>query len=237
MLKILSNFINRTFLITLGCVLLFFSSCSSKEEIQEPTEVTEGAKTKDSKSVDTPEDELLSKAQKLYESGMYSLARESFSALKLAYPLGPHAELAEIKIADSYFDSSDYAQAASSYEDFAKSRPTSLSTPYALFRAARSRQLSSSGVGRDSSPLERALEYYDKFLTQYPDTIYTDEAKKGRIETLKDLCAYEEKIIKFLERTGKEKAAERHRQELMATWKPRLDVAQKDYVPPPQEPE
>ncbi|NMC62670.1 MAG: outer membrane protein assembly factor BamD [SAR324 cluster bacterium] len=182
-------------------VIIFLVACSSKKD-QTPTEISE-QKSTSGVSLDSPEAVLFKKAQELYQNQLYSLAIEHFEALRTGYPLGPYGEYAEIKLADCRFEQSEYELAAQGYEDFIKSHPISRSIPYALFRAARSYQLANRGVGRDPVSLENSAKYYQRLLTEYPDSFYTLAAAENQKEVLEKLAEHEKKIISFYEKKNK----------------------------------
>lgn len=120
-------------------ILFCLISCSSSKtgEPGSPNELIEKKKSDSGFSVDTPEGELLSEGKRLYESGLYSVAKDAFESLKEGYPNSSSAEFAAIKIADCLFETSEYTQARQRYEEFVREKPSSSEAPYALFRAGR----------------------------------------------------------------------------------------------------
>lgn len=204
MTKALSN----TIFILLAILLIATSSCSSTSELDPDKEQdAKEIKAKTKSSLDLPELELFSNAKRQYQSGLYSIARDSFTAIKDNYPTGPFAEFSELKIADTHFENSDYQNAALAYEEFAKNRPASSALPYSLLRAGRSYELSSAGVGRDPTPLHKAVEAYSSLIDRFPNSVYTSAGKyyKRGVEEL--LAAYEKQVITFYEDKDKTRAS------------------------------
>lgn len=176
-----------TFIILLSTVTLYSCSDSTNPEDLEPKEL----KPKETKTSDRGEEELLNEAQRYYGNGLYSLAREKFQSLLESYPNSNYKEFSELKIADTFFESLEYKDAAKSYEAFYREHPSSSSAPYALLRTGRSNHLSFKGVGRDVSPLEKSLEIYNQLLEKFPDSIYTPTAKEYKAEVQKNLADQE----------------------------------------------
>jgi len=206
-------------------VIILLVGCSSKKD-QTPTEISE-QKSTSGVSLDSPEAVLFKKAKELYQNQLYSLAVEHFEALRTGYPLGPYGEYAEIKLADCRFEQSEYELAAQGYEDFVKSHPISRSIPYALFRAARSYQLANRGVGRDPVSLENSAKYYQRLLTEYPDSFYTLAAAENQKEVLEKLAEHEKKIISFYEKKNKSNAVGVRTSAYNALVNPKLATARK----------
>lgn len=192
----------------IGAILL--SGCSEKAK-PEP-KLAEIPTTTEKLALDTPEAELYREGKRLYELGLFSVARDQFEAIKNGYPTGAFTEFAEIKSADCLFQMQDYPGAAGLYEDFAKNRPLSSSTPYILVMAARSHHLSSNGVGRDPAPVEKAVEIYDQILRDYPSSPYRSSIETWKSEAQQEVAATERTIVDFYAGRKKEKAlAERQR--------------------------
>ncbi len=187
-------------------VALCLSSCSLFSSDTKPADETADPGVEIKSSVDKPENELLQAAKKNFRSGLYSVSRESFQALREGYPLGAYAEFAELKIADTYFETSEFDTAAPLYEEFANSHPASNAAPYALVRAARSYQLSNRGVGRDVTSLKKSVELYDKLFKLYPSNVYKASAIEFRTDAVSKLAAHEREVIEYYRNKDKTKA-------------------------------
>ena len=218
----------------LTCLLLLALSACSSNEAQLDKEIPDGKdskRTDTSFSVDTPEAELFVKGKDFYRSGLYSVAEESFEALRNGYPLGPYAEFAAIKIADAHFEEAEYGEAAQAYEDFIKDRPASAALPYVLLRAGRSYQLSSRGVGRDSQPLEKASAHYQRLLSEFPNSVYASAAVQYRVDTISMLKASEQRVADYYAKRGYDEAARARLQHIEANVEPQL-IQAKAVEPP-----
>ena len=215
-------------------LLLVLSACSSNDA-QLDKEIPDGKdskRTETSFSVDTPEAELFVKGKDYFRSGLYSVAEESFEALRNGYPLGPYAEFAAIKIADAHFEEAEYGEAAQAYEDFIKDRPASAALPYVLLRAGRSYQLGSRGVGRDSQPLEKANAHYQRLLSEFPNSVYAAAAVNYRIDTISMLKASEQRVADYYSKRGYTEASLARLQHIEKNVEPQL--LQAKAVEPPK---
>ncbi|MDC0358267.1 outer membrane protein assembly factor BamD [Oligoflexia bacterium] len=204
--------------------------CSSSEDAE--PEIAE-ISTTEAPIVDASQLELFESAKKSFGLGLYLVARDGFQSLSAGYPLGPYTEFAEIKIADSYFELREYGEAAPLYEELLKNRPASHAAPYLTFRAARSYQLSSKGAGRDVAPLAKAVEYYNKVLSDFSGSMYMQGAKTHLKLAQKEINEHDEIVALFYKKRNKVKAFEARQKELeeqMAL----LDTVDKD-LPEPTE--
>lgn len=198
----------------LALALLVLSGCfSSSSDEASPEGEAKELKGKDAaQSTDTPETELLATSKKLYQSSMYTVSRDSLQSLQERYPMGAYGTFAAIKLADSYFFNREYIQASKLYEDFIKNYPGSPDLPYVKLQAARSNAFSARGTGRDRSPLEKALGFYDELADRYPTTEYGKVAEQERRSVIQQLADYDRMIIEFYaKRENAEAAAARQK--------------------------
>jgi outer membrane protein assembly factor BamD len=190
-------------------MVICWVGCSSKNN---PDEVRELSLSSGGPSIDTPQLELLETARRYYAQGLFSVSRESFESLRDGYPLGPYAELAEIKIADTHFEASEYIEAAIHYEEFLTKYPTSDSASYAAMRAGRSFQLSHRGVGRDREPLDKAINFFTMVMARYPDSIYSQPAQSYLRAAQADLARHEKVVLDYYRKQKNQGAYEARKQ-------------------------
>ncbi len=217
-----------TVLSSFGCSL--FES-EPEEPVGEATELTPSTV----KNAETPEEILFERAKLYYQGGSYSLALDSFSSLRDGYPGGAYTEFAEIKIADCHFLSKQYEESSKHYEDIIKNRPASTSTPYLLFQLGRSYQLLNQGVGRDRDPLEKAITYFDRLISDYPDSVYTQPAKHYRSIVFKTLAKHEQEVLDFYKDRGAKEAYEARKKEFDKNWSEHLESTTPEIVTPKRE--
>ena len=98
----------------------------------------------------------------------YEGAVETFQSLIDNYPYSEYAVLAEVKIADAYFEQERYEEALTYYRDFSDLHPSHELVPYTILRTALCHYRQTRGPNRDQTPTREALVYLDDLLTRYP---------------------------------------------------------------------
>jgi outer membrane assembly lipoprotein YfiO len=176
--------------------------------------------------VNSSETELVRDGKRLYQNGMYSLAKEPLQKVQDRYPMGAYTLFVAIKLADSFYFLHDYNEAGKRYEEFIKSHPGSQEEPYATIQAARSWVASTKGIGRDRQPLERALSLYDTFLAKNAAGELAQVAWAERAPVIQRLVDYDNSIISFYEKRGNQAAVDVRKKEFLSLWGARLAAKQ-----------
>jgi outer membrane protein assembly factor BamD len=153
-------------------------------------------------------------ANKELKGGNYDQARKIFRQLKTAYPFSRYATLAEIGIADSFFQSGKYLQAVDLYRIFAKLHPTHQQHPYAQYQIAQCyfKQrpwewfLIPPNHEKDSTVTRQAISTYNEFITQYPHHKLATQAKKELRICIQQLAKHEIYVAQFYASRGKHQA-------------------------------
>lgn len=132
-------------------------------------------------------------AEELYQEGMAKLedggeilglidttdyrgAIDVFQDIVDNYPYSEYAVLAELRIADAYFEQERWEEALSYYRDFSELHPDHEKVPYTVFRTALCHYRQSRDAGRDQTATLKALEYLDQVMTRHP---YSPEASEA----------------------------------------------------------
>ncbi len=128
------------------------------------------------------------------------------------YPYSDVAVMAELKIADAYFDDRRYDEALSYYRDFADLHPQHEKVPYTILRSAYCRERQMHAANRDQTATRDALLHLDRLLAKYP---HSPEAREAEI-LWRDLRTHLAKNITeiarfYMQREEYESAAERYR--------------------------
>ena len=141
---------------------------------------------------DPPVFEEVPPAEELYESALltlegryilfyhhvkYTEAIEELQAIIDNYPYSEYAVLAELKIADAYFDNEKYDEALSYYRDFGDLHPQHERVPYTIFQSALCFERQVRPTNRDQTPTRDALQYLDQLLNLYPHSEYAANAE------------------------------------------------------------
>jgi len=142
----------------------------------------------------------------------YDDAIEIFQSIIDNYPYSEYAVLAELRIADSYFEDEKYEEAIAYYRDFADLHPQHEMVPFTIYRAALCHERRMRGADRDQTPTRDALLFLDRLLAHYPYSEYATEAEV-LWRTLRTRLAEHAKRIGdfYMARDEWESAAERYR--------------------------
>jgi len=139
-------------------------------------------------------------------------AIETFQTIVDNYPYSDYAVLAELKIADTYFDQGKWEEALSYYRDFAELHPTHERVPYSVLRSALSRKNQALQENRDQTNTRRALEHLEQLLTRYPYSAEAQEAEPLWRSLRTRLAKHEMGVADFyLDQEEYQSAADRYR--------------------------
>jgi outer membrane protein assembly factor BamD len=128
------------------------------------------------------------------------------------YPYSDIAVLAELKIADAYFDDHRYDEALSYYRDFADLHPQHEKVSYTILRSAFCRERQMHSANRDQTATRDALRHLDRLLAKYPHSPEAQEAEIMWRDLRTHLAKNVAEIAEFyLEKEEYESAAERYR--------------------------
>ena len=185
-------------------VLLLLSACGG------PKEGGLLSWFKKDQEMETPDPELsqlINRALKYYRKGFWEMAEEAFRAIRDRYPDTPYALWAELKLADCKFYSKNYLEAIVLYEEFEKLHPTNEAIPYVIFQIGTCYYKLMLSPDRDQSFTKKAIENYERLIDRFPDSPYTQEARKRIRECRERLGAHELYVAKFYFRTKRWRAA------------------------------
>jgi outer membrane protein assembly factor BamD len=168
-----------------------------------------------------PAEDLYAEGQKILEGKRYfglipytdyGAAIEAFQAIIDNYPYSDYAVLAELAIADAYFDDKKYEEALSYYRDFTELHPQHEKVPYAIYRSALCHERRVHSAIRDQTATRDALGFLDQLLATYPYSEYASEAEAMWRELRATHADQVKRIGDFyMQRDEWESAAERYR--------------------------
>ena len=140
------------------------------------------------------------------ESGSYEDAVKAFHQIKLKYPYATRwATLCDLRIADAYRMSGEYAQAATSYQAFVRTYPAHAEIPYASYQVANSyyEMMPSSFFllpdpwQRDRKSTVQAQVAFQTYLKLYPNDENVPAAKEQYAEVQRRLANHELDVAEF----------------------------------------
>lgn len=141
-------------------------------------------------------------AMEYFEDEDYLEAVKRLTTVKNKYAYSKYAALAELRIADAYYEQEKWVEAIDAYRTFAQSRPNHGDVPYALWRVGRSyfEQIPSDFFilppvhERDPAATKDALRALGTFVDRYPDHEQTPDARE-RILSCRRLLADQELYV------------------------------------------
>jgi len=152
--------LKKAIYLTLGTLLLV--SCSDYQRLLRKGELTEKYKA----------------AETFYKEGDYKRALRLLSQVVPAYRGKPQAERISYYEADTYYKLEDYYIAQYKYERFAKSYPKSDKLEEAYFKEAKSAYELSSRYSLDQTETISALEKFQTFINDYPESEFLENSNK-----------------------------------------------------------
>jgi len=140
-----------------------------------------------------------------FEDGNYLEAIQQFTVVKNRFAYSQFSALAELRIADSYYEQAKYIESIDAYRTFVQRRPNHGEVPYALFRVAESYfQQRPSDFFLFPPPFEKdlgttkdALRAYQSFLTKFPSDERVEPAREKVLECRSTLADYELFVARF----------------------------------------
>lgn len=92
------------------------------------------------------------------------------------YPYSDYATLAELRIADTYYQQELWEEALSYYRDFSELHPDHERVPYTILRSALAYYRQSRPANRDQTATQQALGQLERLRSSYPQAAESDEA-------------------------------------------------------------
>lgn len=158
-------------------------------------------------------------ASKRFEDAIaeWKKVKESFSSPELT-------TTAELKIADAYFESRSFIEAAAAYDDFRKLHPNHAQAAYAYYRMALCHYNQITGIDTDQTPVKNAVKFLDSFIKLYPKSEFVPQAQAKLAECIGKQVEYEVYVGRFYLKSGKYQAAIKRLEEAMIKY-PRAENA------------
>ena len=154
----------------------------------------------------TPEG-IYQKGFEQYKKGDYKKAIETFTRVRDEYPLNPIALMAELGIADSYFENEQYIDAEVAYNSFVDLHPTNPNVPYAMFQLGMCHYQQMQTIDRDQTETVKARKEFERLMARFPQSKFAIMAEKNLREVKQRQAEHEFYVGEFYYRTKKYEAA------------------------------
>ncbi|MCW9050333.1 MAG: outer membrane protein assembly factor BamD [Deltaproteobacteria bacterium] len=114
--------------------------------------------------------------ERFFESNLYEDAIASWEKVRDTFYSPELSMLAELKIAETYYVSERYEEAASAFSDFLKQHPNDFRVATILYRLGLSYYQQILSADRDQTHTENALLTFEKLIQRFPEDQNAQEA-------------------------------------------------------------
>lgn len=153
-----------------------------------------------------------------FDDASYRDAIESFEKLRDWYPFSQYTILADLKIADAYFELEEYDQAADAYADFERLHPRNEAIPFVIYRIGLCNYDHLDTIDRDQAPARSAIETFNRLINRFPDDEHAIEAAKLIEKCRKSLAGHELYVGRFYYKSKHFDAARRRFEGLISDY-------------------
>ena len=155
-----------------------------------------------------PADQLWTEANESYDDEAYDYAIQKYKALLDQYPFDPHAEEAELKIAQAYYAAERYPEAIAAFGNFERMHPTSAFLPSTEYHRGLSYLAQYSTSDRDQIPVTNALTTFRNIVDRFPGTPWAERSQLRIRECREALARHEAQVASYYLEQSSIRAAE-----------------------------
>ena len=182
------HYINGVKLLLFIC--LFFSGCSSNQQIEQQSQE------------DLPVDSLYNQALDTVYSGNPKQAASMFEEVERQHPYSNWAVKSQLMAAWAYFEANDYPRALISLERFIELYPAHEDVEYAYYLRALCYYEQIVDVERDAAMTQRSMDAFSELLRRFPNSIYAQDSLLKRDLAISNLAGKEMAVGRFYLRQG-----------------------------------
>jgi outer membrane protein assembly factor BamD len=183
------TFMNSRFLLLI-CAALLLAGCGAKNSSPRHTA-----------------EQYFQDGERFFESRLYEEAIASWEKVRDTYYSPELNMLAELKIAEAYYLSEHYPEAALAYADFLQQHPNDSRYAEVLYQLGLSHYRQMLSADRDQTSTENALRVFEEYLSRFPQDRRVGEVAQLILECRNRLTEHEVYVGRFYLRTGKYQAA------------------------------
>jgi len=151
------------------------------------------SKAKKQKSAET----YFLQGEKYYEGGHYDKAIASWEQVRDAFYSPELSMLAEMKIAEAYYKSKQYEEAAVAFDDFLTQHPNDYRTATVLYRMGLCYYKQILVPDRDQTSTQNALDSFEEMVRRFPDDPQAQEARNLILRCKTRLAEHEVYVGRF----------------------------------------
>ncbi|ORJ60465.1 outer membrane protein assembly factor BamD [Geothermobacter hydrogeniphilus] len=160
----------------------------------------------------------LKQGERMFDRELYEEAIANWEKVRDSYYSPELNIIAELKIAEAYFLSQKYPEAAAAYEDFIKQHPNSDRLAEAMYYLGLSYYRQILAADRDQTATNNALVTFESMLKRFPQDPRTEEVKVYIGRCRDRLAEHEVYVGRFYLKYGKPFAAIRRLEKVFKTY-------------------
>lgn len=191
----LKFYITLSFIILLLSGIVFTFSCTKKERV-------------------LTDQELFNKGTELINKEKFRNAEEYFNRIEEEYPDSPLIANARLNKADCKIKLKEFDLARDEYVHFINMHPLHPKADIARYRIALTYYNQILSTDRDQTFTINAIEEFERYLKEYPQSPLVPEVKEMITDCRKNLMEHDFYIVRFYLKTGAYKAARERLQEM-----------------------
>lgn len=169
---------------------LFFSACSSNQNINKLEQI------------DLPVDSLYNNALDSVYNGNPKKAASLFEEVERQHPYSSWAVKAQIMAAWAYYEANDYPRAISTIERYIQLYPAHEDTEYAYYLRALCYYEQIVDVERDAAMTKRSMDAFSELLRRFPNGMYAQDGQLKRDLASSNLAGKEMAVGRFYLKQG-----------------------------------
>ena len=144
-----------------------------------------------------PADQLWTEANEAYADEAYDYAIQKYKALLDQYPFDPHAEEAELKIGQAYYEAERYPEAIAAFGNFERMHPTSSFLPTTEYHRGLAYLAQYTTADRDQQAVKNALNTFRNIIDRFPGTPWADRSQLRLRECREALARHEGEVANY----------------------------------------
>lgn len=165
-----------------------------------------------------PADQLWTEGNQSFDDEAYDYAIQKYKALLDQYPFDPHAEEAELKIAQAYYAAQRYPEAIAAFGNFERMHPTSQFLPSTEYHRGLAYLAQYSTADRDQQAVQNALTTFRNIVDRFPGTPWAERSGLRIRECREALARHEAQVATYYLQHDSMRAAESRLRGLLAEY-------------------
>ncbi len=143
-----------------------------------------------------------------FDDENYEGAIRNYKDLLDQYPFDPHAEEAELTIAESHYKKGQYAEAIAAFNDFQRMHPMSPALPKVYYLLGKSFDKQRTTIDRDQQAADNAQGWYRVVVDRYPDSDYAPKARRRMARCRESMAEHDRYVARFYFKQNNTRAGE-----------------------------